>query len=243
MRLAGHAQLEPAVLRHALFRDVELRHDLHARDDRAVEPLVDRPHRRLEDAVDPVLHVHGIVLRLDVDVARAALNRAVDRRVDQADDGTGVGGQLLDRERLVAPFVFPQDLKLEALGGILQHALRALALLENGLNGRRRADGDLDGGREQHAELVDHRQIGRIRHDDHQRMPLAPIRHEAIAEHQLRGNCAEQLVIDAELRQVHELEAIPLGQPLRVRHLGGMLGSIRFRYGHIELGLGRRRGW
>ena len=44
---------EAAVLRHALLGDVELRHDLDARDDRAVKALVDRPHRRLQHAVDP----------------------------------------------------------------------------------------------------------------------------------------------------------------------------------------------
>jgi hypothetical protein len=38
-RLARHAQLEAAVLRDALLGDVELGHDLDARDDRAVELL------------------------------------------------------------------------------------------------------------------------------------------------------------------------------------------------------------
>ncbi len=38
--------------------------------------LVDRPHRRLQHAVDPVLHVDRVVLRLDVDVAGAALDGA-----------------------------------------------------------------------------------------------------------------------------------------------------------------------
>ena len=74
MVLPGHAQLEAAVLRHALLGDVELRHHLDARDDRAVELLGDRPHRRLQHAVDPVLHVDRVVLRLDVDVAGAPLD-------------------------------------------------------------------------------------------------------------------------------------------------------------------------
>ena len=101
-RLARQPQLEAAVLRHALLGDVELRHDLDARDDRAVEALVDRPHRRLQHAVDAVLHVHRVVLRLDVDVAGAALDRGVDRRVHQPDDRARVGRQLLDRQLLVA---------------------------------------------------------------------------------------------------------------------------------------------
>ena len=137
-RLARHAQLEAAVLRHALLGDVELRHDLDARDDRAVKALVDRPHRRLQHAVDAVLHVHRVVLRLDVDVARAALDRGVDRRVDQPDDRARVRRELLDGERLVAAVVFAEDLELEALGRILEHALRALALLQNRLDRRRR---------------------------------------------------------------------------------------------------------
>ena len=101
-RLAGQPQLEAAVLRHALLGDVELRHDLHARDDRAVMPLVDRRHRRLQHAVDPVLHVHRVVLRLDVDVARAALDRRVDRRVHQPDDRARVRRELVDGQLVVA---------------------------------------------------------------------------------------------------------------------------------------------
>ena len=121
-RLARQPQLEAAVLRDALLGDVELRHDLDARDDRAVEALVDRPHRRLQHAVDAVLHVHRVVLRLDVDVARAPLDRRVDRRVDEPDDRARVGRQLVDRELLVARLVLAQDLELEALGRLLEDA-------------------------------------------------------------------------------------------------------------------------
>ena len=100
--LARHAQLEAAVLRHALLGDVELGHDLDARDDRAVELLGDRPHRRLQHAVDAVLHVHRVVLRLDVDVARAPLDGGEDGRIDQPDDRADVARQPLDREVVLA---------------------------------------------------------------------------------------------------------------------------------------------
>ena len=121
--LPGMPQLEAAVLRHALLGDVELRHDLDARNDRAMEPLVDRPHRRLQHAIDPVLHVHGVVLRFDVDVAGAALDGAIDCGVYQANHRARIGGELLDRERLIASLVFPQDLELKALGRIFEHPL------------------------------------------------------------------------------------------------------------------------
>ena len=113
--LPGIAQLEAAVLRHALLGDVELGHHLDARDDRAVELLGDRPHRRLQHAVDPVLHVHRVVLRLDVDVAGAPLDGGVDRRVDQPDDRADVARQPLDGQVVVAVLVFLQQLQLEAL--------------------------------------------------------------------------------------------------------------------------------
>ena len=108
MVFARQAELEAAVLRHALLGDVELRHDLDARDDRAVVPLVDRRHRRLQHAVDPVLDVDRVVLRLDVDVARAALDGGVDRRVDEADDRARIGRELVDGELIVARLVLAQ---------------------------------------------------------------------------------------------------------------------------------------
>ena len=239
--LAAHPHLEAAVLRHALLGDVELRHDLHARDDRAVEALVDRPHRRLQDAVDPVLHVHRIVLRLDVDVARAALDRRIERRVDQPDDRALVRGQLVDGQ-LVVELVLAQDLQLKTLGRLFEDALRALALLQDRLNRRRRADGDLDRRRQQHRQLVDHRQVGRIRHDDDERCALAAVGNEAVPQHQVRGNRAEQLVIDAELRQVDERQPVALGQPARVRRLGRLLGGGGFRDADVQVvGPFRRR--
>ena len=137
-RLARQAQLEAAVLRHALLGDVELRHDLDARDDRAVEALVDRPHRRLQHAVDPVLHVHRVVLRLDVDVAGAALDGGVDRRVDQADDRARIGRELLDRELLLARSSSRRICSWKLSVASSSTRCRAFALLQDRLDGRRR---------------------------------------------------------------------------------------------------------
>ena len=81
------------------------------------------PHRGLQHAVDPVLHVHGIVLRFDVDVARPALNGRIDGRVDEPDDRADVARQPFDGEALVAVLFFLQQLQPEALGGFLEHAL------------------------------------------------------------------------------------------------------------------------
>ena len=73
---------------------------------------------------------------------------------------------------------------------------------------------------EQHAELVDHRQVGRIRDDDHERLAVAAVRHEAVAQHQVGGDRPEQLLIDPERVHVDELEPVALGEAPRLLELG-----------------------
>ncbi|HEV8237629.1 MAG TPA: hypothetical protein VGP84_23625 [Gemmatimonadaceae bacterium] len=82
-----------------------------------------------------------------------------------------------------------------------------------------RADDDLDGRREQHGELVDHRQIGRIRDDDLERLAVPAVRHEPVPQHKVRGNGAEQLLVDPERVHVDELEPVALGETPRVLEL------------------------
>ena len=239
-RLARHLQLEAAVLRHALLGDVELGHDLDARDDRAVELLRDRPHRRLQHAVDAVLHVHRVVAGLDVDVARAPLNGREDRRIDELDDRADVAREPLDGEVLVEVVVVLEELNLEALGRLFEHALRALALLEDRLDRRPRADRHRDRRAEQLRQLVEHRQVGRVRDHDDERLALALVRHERVPQHQIRGNRPEQLLIDREVIHVDEFEPIPLGQALRGLVLGAALfggdGSLGFRHRYLVIG-------
>ena len=84
-RAAGDPQADAAVLRQALLGDVELRHDLDARDD-------ERRHRALglqnltQHAVHAEAHDEAVLERLDVDVGRVLLHRLREHRVDEPDD-------------------------------------------------------------------------------------------------------------------------------------------------------------
>ena len=77
--------LDAAVLRQALLGDVELRHDLDARRDRVAE-LHRRRHHVVEDAVDAEPDAELLLVRLDVDVARALLDRRHQHQVHEPDD-------------------------------------------------------------------------------------------------------------------------------------------------------------
>ena len=218
---------------HALLGDVELGHHLDARQDRTVKALGNRPHRRLQHAIDAVLHVHRIVLRLDVNVAGAALDGGEDGRVDQPDDRAAVARQPFDGEIVVCKVIVFEDLDLKFLGRFVEHALGALALLQHALDGRTCPHHHADLRAEDDAELVDHRQVGRVRHDNHERLAIAPVRHEAVAQHQVRGNRPEQLLVDPEVVHVQEVEPIPIGEAarrgfLRAPLLGRHLRRRRF---------------
>jgi hypothetical protein len=188
------------------------------------------------------LHAHRVVLRLDVDVGSAALQRGEQGRVHQADDRAGIRRQLVNRERLVAGLVLVQDLHLEAFGGLLEHALRALALLQDGLDGRRRADAHPDQAAQLHANLVDGRQIARVGHDDLERLPVAPVRHERVPQHQIGGDAPEQSEIRMEVVEVDVFELIARGQEARPHLLGGMVNCPAFGFDIERVGLSIRRG-
>ena len=87
-------------------------------------------------------------------------------------------------------------------------------------------------------KLVDHRKVGRIGHNDHERPALSPMRNEAIPQHQICGNRSEQLLIDAELTHLHEFQAIADRQGARPCDLFGEVVGVRqrihFRSRHYE---------
>ena len=216
--LIPHA--EAAVLRHAALGDVELAHDLDARNDGRMPVLGDRRHGVVQHAVDAVLDGDFLVARFDVDVARAPLERVEDGRVDQLDDrrDVAVGGrEAVDRQRLVLIVLVADHVEREALGHLFEHALRLLGLLEQigDLRERRHLDAQLLV--EQQRQLVDQPQVARIGQGDIERAVLRVQRHEVVAEHQIDRDRAEQLVIDRPFAQVDVFAAVASRQRVRLR--------------------------
>src|SRR6202158_3886484 len=96
---------EAAVLGHAALGNIELAHDLDARNDGRVVLFADRRHGVGQHTVNTKLDVYRVVPRLDVDVTRPPLQRRENRGVDQANDRAHVGArrrrQLVDGNGLV----------------------------------------------------------------------------------------------------------------------------------------------
>ena len=169
-------------------------------------------HGRLQHAVDAVLDHHLGVAGLDVDVGGAPAERVEDRRVDEPDDRRLVGLDLVDRQDLVAVLVVAQELDLEGLRGLLEHALRALAALQGLLDRRGRPHGRLDRRLQDEAQLVHHRDVGGVGHHEDELLPLPPVGQEVVAEHQLDRHGLQDLGVGRERRDVHVLEAVAGGQ-------------------------------
>src|ERR1017187_9865968 len=65
---ARNAQADTTVLRQALLGDVELRHDLDARDHQRRDPALLGLQHLAQDAIDPEAHHQPVLERLDMDV-------------------------------------------------------------------------------------------------------------------------------------------------------------------------------
>jgi len=83
--MAGDAQRDAAVLRQALFGDVEVRHDLYARHQRGVQAALGLDHVA-QLSVDAIAHQRAALEGFDVDVGRAFAHRLGEQRVDELDD-------------------------------------------------------------------------------------------------------------------------------------------------------------
>jgi hypothetical protein len=136
------ADPETAVLGHAALGDIELAHDLDAGKDGLVMLARNGRHGGLQHAVDAVLHMQAVVVGLEVNIGSAALERGEDGGVDQPDDRADVffRGQLLDRDVFVGIVVGRDHVEGQPFGGLVEHALRLLGLLEQVGDLRERRD-------------------------------------------------------------------------------------------------------
>ena len=88
-RAAGDVLLDAAVLRQAALGDVHVRHHFHARNDRQREMARRRRHF-VKRAVDAITNFEFVFERLEMDVARAVLDRLEQDQIDEANDRRGV---------------------------------------------------------------------------------------------------------------------------------------------------------
>src|SRR6185369_3228038 len=112
-RVIAHA--EASVLRNATLGNVQFGHDLDTRNDGGVMFFRDRRHGRLQHAIDAVLDDDRVIARFDVNIGSAPLQSGEDGGIHQADDRRYIsfGGEAFDRDRLVAAFVFTDDVERE----------------------------------------------------------------------------------------------------------------------------------
>ena len=200
---------EAAVLRNPPLGDIELAHDLDARNDRLVPILRDRRHGVVQNAVDAVLDGDFGIPRLDVDVAGAPFERVEDRRIDQTDDrrDVGIAGQLVDGKGLAGVFG-ANDVENEALGDFFENALRLLGFLQQIVDLRQRRDVDAQLLAQQQGDFVQFRELPRVGDGDFQRAVPLHHGHEVVAEHQIDGDRPEQVAVDVDVIEIDVAVAV-----------------------------------
>ena len=191
----------------------------------------------MQDAVNPVLDGHFLIAGFDVNIAGAPLQRVEDGGVHQLDHRRDIGiarRQAVDRQRLVGILFVPDHVERKTLGDFVQHALRLLGFLEQVGDLRECRDLDAELLAQQHGQFVDQAEIARVGQGDVERPVVSFDGHEVVAEHQVHRDGGEQVVIDADFPQIHELVVVALGHGAGAR---GFLERIYGRTGHLNQSL------
>ena len=160
--VAVDRQADAAVLRHAPLGDVEVGHDLHARDDAGCH--APRHGRDVaQHAVDAEADAQVLAVGGDVQVGRALLDGLADELVDEPDDGRVVGGLVQVDDRGVRP---RPGLVVAAVAHHVADPREARDHVDDVLAGRDR-DADLVAGEDR--DVVDGVHVRRVGHRDEQR--------------------------------------------------------------------------
>ena len=219
----AHLQLDAAVLRHAALGDVELRHDLDARDERRLH-LERRLHDLEQRAVDAVAHPDLVLERLEVDVARAPLHRVGQDAVDQLDDRRVVDLRLGGASPLPAP---RRPRRLRPLASM---SLRRLcsSCWSSARSASRSASRSVNSPamtgkrsyRVMNLRSSSSAEVGRVGHRDGERAALALEREDQVLGRQVGGDQLEDPGVDLEAGEVHRRHAVLPRQDLGELDLG-----------------------
>ena len=105
---ALHPDVEAPVLGHPLLGDVQAGHQLQAQDQRGIDPLL-LHHLLLKHAIHPLPDTNNGLVRLDVDVRAAGLNRILEQRLQKLDHrrfgAFGFGREVREVEGILAQLV------------------------------------------------------------------------------------------------------------------------------------------
>src|SRR5579885_2581171 len=205
---------EAAVLRNTAFRDVEVAENLDAGDDCGVPFLGDGLHGVLENAVNAVFDGDFGVARLDMNIAGAPFERREDDGLDEANDGAdgGIAREAITGNGFVALFVLFGNLQGKGFGGLFEDALGLLGTLEEiaDLAGGGHFDGELFA--EKKGKFIAEQDLAGIGHGDGEDIVLRFERNKVVAKHQVRGNSAKELGIDALLAQIDKAAAVAFSE-------------------------------
>ena len=177
------AELDAAVLRQPALGDVEVRHDLQTGEDRCLQPFRWRQHF-VQHAVHPEPDPENLLVRLEVNVGGALLDRVDQHHVHQLHDWRFVGRLLqLEDVDLGAFFTFIDDLDVGEVGlHVGQDAgdglrLRLVVAVDRLLDrGLRR-----DQGQHLHErDVVQGEHVRRIGHRERERVPHPPHRDDLV---------------------------------------------------------------
>ena len=209
---AVHREPHAAVLGQAPLGDVQVGHDLHARDDTAGHAPRHRRHV-LQHAVDAKAHAQLALVGGQVHVGGAALDRLGDDLVDELDRGGVVGaGAQIDHFSALALLL---GLACLGLGDDVLETVKPGDQRSDVLRWRDR-HADLIAGHDRH--VVDGEHVGRVGHRDQQR-PLVRERHRhrLIALGGGRGDEVGGGHVDLEGAEVEMVEPVALRQGSRER--------------------------
>ena len=208
--------LESAVLRQALFGDVQTGQNLDAADDRQLKTLYLRRHRRVvQHAVDAIADLELSFIGLDVDVRRPIADRFDENLVDQLDD-RGLLGHFDHVAGLVDGIADDLDVFFgdHVLDGRSAHTVELFdQAIDLGLGRQRHLDPPM----RQHAQLVKGIQIVRIGGGHRERAVLLRDGNEAVAVHQFRRHDLEQFGVDGQRTQIDHRQGELLAHDLEHR--------------------------